>query len=286
MNKKSKKRAFFVYAVICLLYVSVTLRLPDKMSMKRTTDEYRPPSKGMILPAVDAGQDEAVAPATAKCDEPVYSGPERIEPSLLIAVPVICSAIREGWVEKEGLIFVKKDAYNNVTWKKPVEILKEHNEEGIRNILSAIGQKRVLQMVRKAGIDIPPALSADQAMFGRGYTVEARRLLALYETYVGTMCDELFPFVVNEAQITRDDSGFHLLYGKVAPREADRSGAAEWMMPNLVNLPIRTAITRLSPHTANIKVHGSGFVCEQSPRPFERLKGERECIIQGRAQGQ
>ena len=39
MNKKSKRRAFFVYAVICLLYVLVGFGLPEKMSMTRISDE-------------------------------------------------------------------------------------------------------------------------------------------------------------------------------------------------------------------------------------------------------
>ncbi len=58
------------------------------------------------------------------------------------------------------------------------------------------------------------------------------------------------------------------------------------MMPNLASLPIRTAIDKLSVHTARIKVYGSGYVTDQSPRPFERLKGEQECIIQGRAENE
>ncbi len=32
MNKKSKKRAFLVYVILCLIYVSVAFRLTDKMA--------------------------------------------------------------------------------------------------------------------------------------------------------------------------------------------------------------------------------------------------------------
>ena len=53
MNKKSKKRAFLVFALMCLLYVSVTFRFPEKMSMRRISEEQTAPSKGMILPVPD-----------------------------------------------------------------------------------------------------------------------------------------------------------------------------------------------------------------------------------------
>jgi hypothetical protein len=55
-------------------------------------------------------------------------------------------------------------------------------------------------------------------------------------------------------------------------------------MPNLANLPIRSAIEKLSTHTSHIKINGSGIVMNQFPRAFERLKGEPECVILGRTQ--
>ena len=56
----------------------------------------------------------------------------------------------------------------------------------------------------------------------------------------------------------------------------------EWRMPNLAGLPIKLAIDNLAAHTARIKVHGSGVVVDQHPKPFERLKGNPECAIYGR----
>ena len=50
MNKKSKKRAFFVYVIICFLYVFVGFRLPEKLSMTRISGEQPTPSRGTILP--------------------------------------------------------------------------------------------------------------------------------------------------------------------------------------------------------------------------------------------
>ena len=56
----------------------------------------------------------------------------------------------------------------------------------------------------------------------------------------------------------------------------------EWRMPNLTGLTIKLAIDNLAGHTARIKVHGSGVVVDQYPKPFERLNGDSECAIYGR----
>jgi exo-beta-1,3-glucanase (GH17 family) len=54
------------------------------------------------------------------------------------------------------------------------------------------------------------------------------------------------------------------------------------MVPNLINLSVRAAIEKLASHTSKIKVYGNGNVVEQSPRAFERTRGETECTIYGR----
>lgn len=319
MNKKSKRRAFFVYAVICLLYVAVGFGLPGKMSMTRISDDKSTPSRGMVLPLPNTTVVEQVLPsegapswttvpetATEKAEDvrapvapdanapaanaqspdaqSVAGGKSGIEPSLLISVPIVCHAIREGWLEKESLIFGKKDVYNSVGWKKPIEILKDHDEQGIRNILNTIGEKRVLEFAKKEGFGSKPGLSAEDIILGRGYTVERERLASLYDRYVSNTCDELFPFSLKQAGVTKGRSGFALTPGKEQGSGENTAREEEWMMPNLANLPIRSAIEKLSVHTSRIKVLGNGQVASQSPRPFERLKGEPECVIQGRAQ--
>ncbi len=249
MNKKSKKRAFLVFALMCLLYVSVMFRFPEKMSMKRISEEQTAPSKGMILPVSDVAATDrnaspsqgalspsTVFPASAETDEAVMrpgvkdqpaatsdnpstpAGRSGIEPSLLISIPVVCYAIKEGWIEKESLIFGKKDAYNNVTWKKPIEILKDHDEDGVRSILNTIGQKRVVEFMRKEGLSLAPELSADDIILGKGYRVDEQRLIALYNKYVGSMCDELFPFSLREIGMVKGKNGFEITRGKGAER--------------------------------------------------------------------
>jgi beta-lactam-binding protein with PASTA domain len=66
------------------------------------------------------------------------------------------------------------------------------------------------------------------------------------------------------------------------PRVRTGPEESEWRMPNLEGLPIKAAIDKLAAHTSRIKVHGSGFVVDQSPKAFERLKGNSECAIYGR----
>ena len=182
------------------------------------------------------------------------------------------------------MIFGKKDAYNNVGWRKPIEILKDHDEEGIRNILNTIGQKRVLEFMKKEGIGLKADLSPEDAILGKGYTVQKEKLIALYDQYASNVCDDLSPFRQDGSRLRKGTSGFRLTKGRGAGKDDTRTAEEEWMMPNLANLPIRSAIEKLSAHTSHIRIVGVGQVMNQTPRAFERLKGESECVIQGRAE--
>jgi len=184
------------------------------------------------------------------------------------------------------LIFGKKDAYNNVIWKKPIEILKDRDEDGVRSILTTIGQKRMVEFVRKEGLSPASGLNADDIILGKGYRVDEEKLIAVYNKYVGSMCDDLFPFSLREIGIMKGKYGFEITRGKEGPENDKKTAEAEWLMPNLANLPIRLAIGKLSAHTGRIKVYGNGHVMSQSPRAFERLQGEQECVIQGRIESE
>jgi len=314
MNKKAKKRAFLVFALLCLFYIFVTFRFPEKMSMRRTSEEQTAPSPGMILPVSDMDPNDrnaplppgalspsAVSPASAETDEamkpgvkpaaardrrPAVANRSEIEPSLLISIPVVCCAIKEGWIEKESLIFGKKDAYNKVTWKKPIEILKDHDEDGIRSILAAIGRQRVMEFMGKEGLSPKADLTAAELILGKGYRVDEKKLIALYNKYVGSMADGLFPYSLGEVGIVKGNCGFEIARVKEGLKEDKKTSEAEWMMPNLENLTMRLAIATLSVYTGRIKVYGNGHIVSQSPRAFERLKGEQECVIQGRLESE
>ncbi len=77
----------------------------------------------------------------------------------------------EGRMDRErGFDFWEKGWYNNVAWKKPLEILKDHDEDGLRSIFSTIGQKRVLEFLKQEGVNPSGRLSAEDIILGRGYT--------------------------------------------------------------------------------------------------------------------
>jgi hypothetical protein len=317
MNKKSKRRAFFVYVLLCLFYVAVMFRVPEKMSMTRTSDEHVVPSNSSILPLpntnevarrlppegapsstpmpstaaaaeIEDAAEAAEAPAPEKgIARPASDHRSGIEPSLLISVPIICYALKEGWLERESLIFAKKDAYNNVSWRKPLEILKDHDEEGTRNILNTIGQKRVLEFMKKEDIPFGGGLSTEDILAGKGYVIEPERLVALYEKYVGKGCDEIFPFSLGTLVMTKGSHGeFVITTGRGVPGEGAKAVEGEWMMPNLSGLPIRLAVDKLTSQTGKIRVRGYGVVTGQSPKPFERLRGEAACVIEGKGMTQ
>ncbi len=314
MNKKAKKRAFLVFALLSLLYISVTFRFPEKVSMVRTSEEHTTPSHGMILPVSDteandrasspppgalsptaaspalAATQEATRPesqpAPARDRQPAFSNRSEIEPSLLISVPVVCCAIKGGWIEKESLIFGKKDAYNNVTWKKPIEILKDHDEEGIKSILATIGQQRVREFMRNEGLRLKADISTEDMILGKGYRIDEQKLVALYNKYVGGVADELLPYSLGEVEMVKAGAGFEIARVAGKPKDDKKVPEAEWMMPNLANLPLRLAIARLSAYTGRIRVYGNGHVASQFPKAFERLKGEQECVIQGRRENE
>jgi hypothetical protein len=319
MNKKSKTRASFVFTIICLLYVVVTFRINDKLSMTRASSEQIAPIKGNILPLpsinsvksllpsegarscttvsevpqarVDKEPSTPVAPTAAvpQIHSAVSSGGFQcgIEPSLLIAVPVISYAIGHKWLEPDSLILAKKDAYNNVSWRKPIDILKDRDEEGLVNILNTIGQKRVVEFLKSEGIDPGNGLSTEDIVLGRGYKLEQSKLIALYDKHVGNRWDDMFPFNTKTAGIVKNAGGFKI--SKSNDTSSDLKQVAvekEWSMPNVTNLPLRLAVEKVAAYTSRIKVYGSGRVVNQSPNPFERLKGEKECVIQGRIPAQ
>jgi hypothetical protein len=318
MNKKSRTRASFVFIIICLLYVVVTFRINDKLNMTRASSEQIAPTRGSILPlpsinsvksllpsegapscttvpevtqvTADKVTSPAVAPTTAvpHVRTSISSGGFQcgIEPSLLIAVPVICYAMTHKWLDPDSLILVKKEADNSVSWRKPVDIIKDRDEEGLVNILNTIGQKRVVEFLKSEGIDLGNGSSTQDTILGKGYKIEQSTLIALYNKHVGDKWNELFPFYTKTGGILRSANGFRMAKGNGTTGEMRQVVEQEWTMPNLANLPMRLALEKVAVNTSHIRVYGSGRVVSQSPNPFERLKGEKECVIQGRPPAQ
>ncbi len=113
----------------------------------------------------------SVAAAQPKSEPPV---PEKknlttdnntgIEPSFLIAVPIIAFAIQEGLIEKDGMIVVQKndDDASSVYLKKPVDILKDKDKDGLKAISRIIGKKNIEVFLNRQGVKIPDkSLSVD-----------------------------------------------------------------------------------------------------------------------------
>jgi hypothetical protein len=205
------------------------------------------------------------------------------EPSLFIAIPIICYALREGLIEKEGLIFGRKEGYNNSGWKKPLDILNDKDQEGLKSISKAIGKKQILSFLKKEGITHIEESTTEDIILGKGYVVEKKKLLDLYNKYVSADYQKIFPFFLDTVGIVKNGNSFEFVRPKAASRERHEHVEEEWLMPNLTNLTIRDAIEKLSGRTAKIKVYGSGTVTDQQPKPFQRASGEAECVIYGRA---
>ena len=297
MNKATNRRALAVYLAVCLLYISVAFRVPEKLSMKRIVVRPDASSNGMnIHGSLDLNRAEARAEsfvrekpgsidsssASQKLFPVINAGENgRIEPHFLISIPVTCHAIQEGWIDRETLIFSKKDEQDN-TWLKPLDILKQQDEDSVKALVNLIGKNRLKQFLRKEAVDIREDLSPDDIMLGRGYVIEKKKLLSLYDRFVHEECDALFPLILAQGAIVRGKQGFRLVSSAEAARIRTEKEGENWHMPNLAGLPIKLAIDKLTAHTSRIKIYGSGSVVDQSPKPFERLRPDSECIIYGR----
>ncbi len=298
MNKATNRRALAVFLVICLLYISVAFRIPERLSMKRITVKSPGPAQGLSLKVplepsrAEARTDEiaerkeattADMPKASVSASPAIAGKgsSLVEPGFFVSVPIVCHAIKEGWVERETLIFSRKDGQNNI-WLKPLDILRQQDESGVRHLVSIIGKNRVKEFLRREGVDIREDLSPEEMILGRGYAIEKRKLLSLYDRFVPDECGDLFPLVLSQGGVVRGRGGFQLVSSAEASRMRTDREDEEWRMPNLAGFPIKQAIDNLASHTAKIKVHGSGLVVDQYPKPFERLRHDSECVIYGR----
>ena len=245
--------------------------------------DHAPASAKDDAPA--SAKDHAPAPAiriSAERGTTAAGDASFVEPSLLIVVPLICHALDRGWIEADGLIFSKKDDYSKGGWKRPIDIIRDKDESGIRSILNTIGKNHVVEFLKREGLESREGLTVEDLMLGRGYVLEKKKLTSLYDRFVSEQYKDLFPISFSKAGIKMGKEGFELIAVEDGNKGHSAEAEREWMMPNLAGLPLRLAIEKLSKNTTKIRVYGSGTVAEQSPRSFERLRGEVECSIQGR----
>jgi hypothetical protein len=310
MNKKANRRAFFICLLIGMMYLSVATGLPGKMSLARVSEERQaaPTSMGVSMTRVapEVSSPSEVAASTAVDQRAVAelpksplraSGPQTapgdtgairqddksLEPGFFISIPIVCYAIRKGLIERDGLIFVQKEGYNKGGCKKPIDILRDRDEQGLKALARIVDRKQSLDFLKKEGIVLKQDIDYENIILGVGYTVEKDTLVALYNKHVTEEYGSLFPFAARGMAIVKTGKGFGLTQARGPRTPPHAVEEQEWMMPNLLNLPMRAAIEKLTVYTSRIKVRGSGNVVEQHPRPFERTRGETECIIYGRS---
>lgn len=279
MNKQAIRKAFFVCASIGVVYAALAFNIQDRFSMKRTFDSPVRKAPKNLSVAVAKTQD-----AVALQEAVITSSSSSIEPSCLIAVPIVAYAIREGLIERDGMILVKKtEDASDVYLKKPFDILKDKDPEGLKTLSRIIGKKNIETFLNREGIKLPDRSLPFDAMAGTGYSVEKNALVALYNKYVGEGFDPLMPYVAGGFEVARKGSGFDI--GKV--REDKHAQTAQdgstWTMPNLTGLSMKAALDKISPRTEAVKIRGSGVVVDQYPKPQEKVQKETRCILYGRS---
>jgi hypothetical protein len=276
MNKRANRKAFFILLCIGLMYLSTAFNVTENFSMKRTLTSHNaatPASFGGAIPERTAVTGRSAPPVTSPA----------IEPALFVAIPIVSSAIQDGLIEKEGLILIKKANNTKADFKKPFDILKDKDEEGLISIAEIIGKKQLLHLLKKEDVSIQDDLELSDIILGRGYTIEKKTLLALFDKYVTDEYKTLFPFVYNNVEITKNAKGFEMAENHERAKIQNSAVDAEWVMPNLVNLPMKAVLEKLALKTSRIKIYGSGVVTDQNPKALEKVKGEAQCAIYGRS---
>ncbi|MBA4389676.1 MAG: hypothetical protein C0399_01900 [Syntrophus sp. (in: bacteria)] len=277
MNKKANRKAFFILVCIGLMYISMVFNLTEKFAMKRTLDGHAavPQNLNVAIPAIGEAS-----------GNPVRNLPSErtvIEPSLFIAIPIVLSAIKEGLIEKEGLILIKGETNARADFKKPFDILRDKDEDGLVSIAGIIGKKQLLHLLKKDGISIKDDLELSDIILGKEYTIEKKSLLASFDNHVTDEYKDLFPFVSNGFEIAKTSKGFEIVETRGRAKINSQPAETEWVMPNLINLPMKGALEKVSMMTSKIKLVGSGIVTDQQPKPYEKVRGDIDCTIYGRS---
>ncbi|HPP06757.1 MAG TPA: hypothetical protein PLW88_05260, partial [Syntrophorhabdaceae bacterium] len=202
-----------------------------------------------------------------------------IEPMFFITIPIVCHMIKNKVLEQDVLI-----PSSNNTWKKPMQIIKDKDRIGIKNISKLIGKGPIIRFLKHEDIKFRDGLDTEALLAGTGYTLDKNRLIDTFNNHVDENWHELFPYVVDRLAVVKTEKGFKFMEAKKLDLldKKDTNRDAQWIMPDLKNLPIRIAIEQLNTKTGRIKVFGSGFVIDQSPKPNEAVLGDGDCIIYGR----
>jgi len=280
MNKPAIRKALIVCALIGVMYAGIAFNVQDRFSMKRTHEAAS--GKAPRSLSVAAAQPEPAREARKQALVP-DNGTGSIEPSFLIAVPIIAFAIREGFIEKDGMIVVQKndDDSSPVYLKKPLDILRDKDKEGLKAIARIIGKRNIEIFLTRQGLTLPDKSLSVDTIDGIGYSIDRNLLVSMYNTYVGEGFAPLMPYASGGFEVSRKDNGFQIKAvrnEKVLPNTEE---SAVFFMPDLTGLPMKAALDRISTK-AQVKIYGSGIVVDQFPKPREKVEKETRCTLYGR----
>ncbi len=278
MNKRAHRKGFFILVCIGLMYMSIAFNFTDRFSMKRTATVHTSATPASLAVAIPERSTD-----TAHAGQNLSAKSPTVEPSFFIAIPIVSSAIKDGLIEKEGLVCIKRETNTGIDFKKPLDILKDKDEDGLKSIAEIIGKKQLLHLLKKDGISIKDDLDLGDIILGKSYTVEKNVLLTLFDNHVTDDFNDLFPFTCGDFEMAKSAKGFIMSAAHGQTKNDHQTVDMEWMMPNLANLPMKAALEKLAAKTSKVRIYGSGFVTDQNPKAYEKVKGEAECEIYGRS---
>lgn len=300
MNKKAKRKAFFICLTICLMYISLTVKITERFNMARLSQatnniktsgislsaqaEQTKKQQAIEIPPARDVKETGSAISVTKEVEPDKTlsfkrDDDHIEPGFFMSIPIVCYLIKNRIIEQDVLV-----PSSGNTWKKPLKILEDRDIEGLKNLSRLVNRKEISDFLKKEGIEHKDDISTEDLITGRGYLVDKVRLRQIYGVYVGDGYDAILPIALNNMMIKKTSKGFEFLLTRqpVFDNRNENKAEKEWTMPSLINLPMRVALERLNVNTSRIKIVGMGSVYDQSPKPHETVKGESECILYGR----
>ncbi|MBP1748101.1 MAG: hypothetical protein H6Q52_640 [Deltaproteobacteria bacterium] len=280
MNKQAIRKAFVVCTFIGLMYAGIAFNVQDRFSMKRT---YEPASAKTPRSLSVAAPQPAAAPVPQK-KAVIANNNTDIEPSFLIAVPIVAFAIREGFIEKDGMIVVQKndDDASSVYLKKPVDILKDKDKDGLKAICRIVGKKNIEVFLNRQGMKLPDKSLSVDTITGIGYSIDKNLLVNMYNTYVGEGFAPLMPYASGGFEVSRKNNGFQINAVRNEKTLQNAEGSAAFFMPDLSGLSMKAALDRIS-SKAQVKIYGSGIVVDQFPKPKEKVEKETRCALYGRS---
>ncbi len=295
MNKKIKKRALTVFAAMCAMYLVTTFNVQDRIGMKRVIAEQgnQPNSMHLLAPGERSAPSSGAPPkplqepaANRQRGEKTDAVTRNVSASSgacqsSLSYPLFCAAVQTGQIDAESLVESARED-GTTAWRKPVEILRQGDEEGLGALARLIGKRTLLDLLQNEGIAVDEGSTAEELFTGRTWRIDKDKLLALYKYCLPARFDGFFPVVDRRIRIVKAGETFHVLetQGDIPVQGPSRDA---WTMPDLLYLPMRAAVEKLTAHTGRIRVLGSGHVVEQYPKPSERLSGETECILYGRS---